>query len=350
MVIHRRKNAAFTLVELLVVISILGVLMALLLPAVNSVRESMRRAQCKNNLHQIGVAAEAHLSKYEHFPSAGWGMMWLGDADRGTGASQPGGWIYQLLPFMGLDMIHDIGKGLGQGMPGDAKYNAGPGMKSAVIPNIICPTRRKIIIYPDAISQGAFNSAPASGGLNKTDYAGNVGSLPDPGDAFDGPSSSCLTAYPHCSWDANASTMNGVMGQAMVVTAASITNGLGNTFFAGEKSLSPGDTITVGGQSGKLGGYYNSEDPGDDNSALQGFDHDTIRWCTATLPITRDTVGVSSTTNSFGAAHTAGCHFVFCDGRVQLISYQIDTTVFTALGTRNYLSTYPSYTFDESKF
>ena len=61
-------------------------------------------------------------------------MMWMGDADRGTGPSQPGSWIYQILPFLGLDMIHDLGKGQGNG--GDSssyKYTtAGPEMKSAV--------------------------------------------------------------------------------------------------------------------------------------------------------------------------------------------------------------------------
>ena len=61
--------------------------MALLLPAVNSVRESMRRTQCKNNLKQMGLAANQHVSQYGFFPSAGWGKQWLGDADRGTGAT-----------------------------------------------------------------------------------------------------------------------------------------------------------------------------------------------------------------------------------------------------------------------
>ena len=93
MAVSRRKYAAFTLVELLVVITILGVLMSLLLPAVNTVRESMRRTQCKDNLAQIGSAALQHLAAQGHFPSSGWGYMWTGDPDRGFGARQPGGWL-----------------------------------------------------------------------------------------------------------------------------------------------------------------------------------------------------------------------------------------------------------------
>ena len=151
MAVSRQKNAAFTLVELLVVITILGVLMSLLLPAVNSVRESMRRTQCKNNLHQMGVAANAHVTQYGFFPSSGWCMVSTGDPDRGTGGTQPGGWIYQLLPFLGLDMIHDLGKGQGNGTSSNFtssyKYTtAGLEMKSAAVPVFNCPTRRRSIM------------------------------------------------------------------------------------------------------------------------------------------------------------------------------------------------------------
>lgn len=144
----RRKEPGFTLVELLVVISIIGILIALLLPAVTSIRESARRTTCRNNLHQIGVAALGHVEKYGYYPSSGWGYLWEGDPDRGVGATQPGGWIYSCLPYMGYDFVHDIGKGLGKGMTGDAKYNALAQAKSAVLPTFICPTRRKVIGYP----------------------------------------------------------------------------------------------------------------------------------------------------------------------------------------------------------
>ena len=83
MAVSRRKNAAFTLVELLVVITIIGVLIGLLLPAVNAVRESARRTQCKDNLAQLGRAAQATWRRRATFPSGGWGYMWIGDPDCG---------------------------------------------------------------------------------------------------------------------------------------------------------------------------------------------------------------------------------------------------------------------------
>ncbi len=104
------RNSGFTLVELLVVITIIGILIGMLLPAVNSARESGRNAQCKNNLAQMGKACLAHEEAQGIFPTGGWGWFWVGDPDRGYGDQQPGGWIYNILPHTEMNALHDLGR------------------------------------------------------------------------------------------------------------------------------------------------------------------------------------------------------------------------------------------------
>ena len=85
---------------------------ALLLPAVQAAREAVRRTQCENNLKQIGLAAQIHVNVYKFFPTSGWGPNWVGDPDRGFGVNQPGGWCYNLLPFIDEKPIREFGRGL----------------------------------------------------------------------------------------------------------------------------------------------------------------------------------------------------------------------------------------------
>ena len=82
------------------VIAIIGILVALLLPAIQAAREAARRTQCKNNLRQIALACLNHESTHKTFPHGGWGWHWMGDPDKGFGRKQPGGWIYQATPYL----------------------------------------------------------------------------------------------------------------------------------------------------------------------------------------------------------------------------------------------------------
>ena len=324
---YRNPRRAFTLVELLVVITIIGILVSLLMPAVQSAREAARQTQCKNNLYQIGRACLQHVDKQGHFPSSGWGFTWTGDPDMGFGAHQPGGWIYNILPYLEQGVIHDIGAG----MPYSQKFQALAQQKSAVVPCLICPSRRKAIAYPAV--ELDLNAAQSTT-LNKTDYAANGGT--GPAITGGGPAVTCLTTYPNCTWSnpLPQKTFTGVSGERSEVKPAQIFDGLSNTLLVGEKYLAPDN-------------YYNGADGADNDTAFEGNDWDVNRWVTyvdptsglvtnaATYQPYQDTPGFDFCAPGFGSAHAMGLNVVMCDGSVHLLSYLVDLHVYSYLGNRN---------------
>ena len=161
------------------VITIIGILIALLLPAVQAAREAARQAQCKNNLKQLALACLDHEQHNGYFPTGGWGCCWVGDPDRGIDQRQPGGWIYNILPYH---------RAAGVARPWRRETATRPTGRMAAktmigtpLSVLNCPTRRPCIAYPNGnnwsmYDYGGFLAPPSA----RTDYAANMGdtSLP----------------------------------------------------------------------------------------------------------------------------------------------------------------------------
>jgi prepilin-type N-terminal cleavage/methylation domain-containing protein/prepilin-type processing-associated H-X9-DG protein len=309
----------FTLVELLVVIAIIGILAALLLPAVQAAREAARRSQCANNLKQWGLAGHQHLQSFQIFPTGGWGTQWLGDPDRGFNQRQPGGWIYNCLPFIEETALHNLGSGAV-----DKKPTRGI-LATTPIAALYCPSRRGVDVYPNTEYPKCFNGPGIAGPCAKTDYAANsasdcVGTGPGPTSLVDGDTTYNWNLYPASLW-------NGIVYLRSQLTAGHVTDGLSHTYFAGEKSVNP-DAYTV------------LFDNGDKACAYIGYDTDVVRWGTGnvgdpyTPPLNTDWPQVTNWLG-FGSAHRGGLNMVFCDGSVHHISYEISQQLHKDLCSRN---------------
>ncbi len=326
----------FTLVELLTVITIIGILISLLLPAVQSAREAARRMQCSNNLKQIGLGCLQHEAAQGFFPTGGWGYRWIGDADRGAGRHQPGGWIYSILPYIEQEAVYMLPAD-GDPIHLTAKQMAGAAvLQRTPIALMNCPTRRQAVPYPyalDAMFKPVNSDDPNPMVVALSDYAGNGGDGADgTGTTGSSPDVAALTASdndPLFTSPFDKST--GVIYYRSQIQPAQIYDGSSNTYLVGERYLNPDH-------------YVDGKDPGDDATMYQGAGGDVMRWTDSTKLPLQDQAG-SMQTERFGSAHTDGFNMVFCDGSVHSIGYTIAPTAHAYLGNRK-----DGQTTDASKF
>lgn len=281
-----RPSSAFTLIELLVVIAIIAILIGLLLPAVQKVREAAARASCQNNLKQIGIAANSYHDTYQRLPLGG-----------DTGNAMPMYWCAQfwLLPFMEQQNLFNLAGGMtptvASPMPGDQKVNAA----DVPIKTYLCPARGRPGYSTSASSSPSICCPLVDYDLNATQSPFGQGGL------------------------------GGANGQGSVnLTMAAITtlNGTSNTIFIGEKCVS-------------VSYYTNQNSGGWDEGIYAGGYGGEQRTANTLYP---DSVGgEGSITNDWGSAHTAGAQFVFLDGHVQMLVWaNSGTTAFTqALDWKN---------------
>jgi prepilin-type N-terminal cleavage/methylation domain-containing protein/prepilin-type processing-associated H-X9-DG protein len=322
-----RPLHGFTLVELLVVVAIIGTLVALLLPAVQSARESARRSSCSNNLKQLATACHSHLTAFGHYPTGGWNaasttIAMIGP-DKGADWRQPGGWAYTLLPFMDQTNTYN-----------DATRNSLP------VPVFACPTRRAAPIGP--------------GGVVMTDYAGNRGtwaSLPatplttstDRDTTFGMVVGTIPSTYPSTQLEfqtlqADMTTVSGTLNirQSMPIVSgtvatggiifigsalppARIRDGATNTYLFGEKYV-PQSAYTTG-----TTGYQNVAYAGDSPDTLRGGHR---------LPESDSTAWTTTRQGAFGGPHPGNFNAAFCDGSVRSINFSIDAQTHFLLSAR----------------
>ncbi|MCE5302779.1 MAG: DUF1559 domain-containing protein [Planctomycetaceae bacterium] len=312
-------RAGFSLVELLVVMGIISMLIGLLMPAVQSAREGARRTQCVNNLHQIGLAVLQHEAAHQYFPTGGWGSLWVGDPDCGTDENQPGGWLYNILPYLEQQAVHD----LGMGKDANAKASLAVEMQGIPIPGVHCPSRRIGGLYKHSQGGSAYNASGQADMEARSDYAANAGDRWV--DMGKGPIGFGDSGY---QWP-DVSKMTGICYLRSKIQYSDITDGATNTYLVGEKWMD-------------VNHYGDGAGPGDERSLYQGASPDILRWVAKkpgeywrSCEDDKKPVGCDCGLLPFGSCHPGVWNVTFCDGSVHTLSFDMDPESHRRLGCRN---------------
>lgn len=280
---------AFTLIELLVVIAIIAILIGLLLPAVQKVREAAARMKCSNNMKQVGLAMHAYHDANNGFPV--------------EGTTQGISWPIRILPYVEQGNVYNLvwplfqnayNADLASGNTSGYATAAAQVNQSMVVPIFLCPSRRGADAGPRIDYAGAYHGGIQGGSLSTYTNTTGLNSLLD-----------TYTTGP----------------RAIGVTLAAVTGGAGtsNTIHLAHKSLQPAH-YSPGGQVNQDAGYATTGL----FTPYPGFDH--MRWsdsggsgASSNKGYVQDNPTVDE--NHFGGPHSGGSPVLFADGSVRMYSY-----------------------------
>jgi prepilin-type N-terminal cleavage/methylation domain-containing protein/prepilin-type processing-associated H-X9-DG protein len=311
-----RVRSGFTLIELLVVISIIGVLIALLLPAVQAAREAARRAQCSNNLKQIGVALHNYHTAIGTFPP---GYLSLKDPVRFDNDGPGWGWA-----SFGLNQMEQTNSYNRVNFVLGIEFPANQTARLTVISSFLCPSDAMQRNSFTVVDSSTTNTTPGSAicDVASSNYVGSVGT----GD----PSS----LYPYIIDPDNGppgrDNGNGLFFRNHSITIAEITDGTSQTFAVGERSQNLSRATWTGA-------VTNSAVP---LVALQGgAGFDPEGGGALVLSHTGEGHGPNSPSgqahgDQYRSYHPGGANYLFGDGSVRFIKEQIGFTIFQSLATR----------------
>jgi prepilin-type N-terminal cleavage/methylation domain-containing protein/prepilin-type processing-associated H-X9-DG protein len=301
----------FTLVELLVVIAIIAVLIGLLLPAVQKVREAANRTQCQNNLKQLGLAVHSYHQALANLPPNYYGGYDASGAIGGyTALSKSWSWLAMILPYLEQENLYHRGN-----IPNSTL--AGSGVTNQVVKTFLCPSD------PGPATYFNYSFHMAGMTVGRTNYMGVAGanwcwgSYPNAGTV---PSDN---AWPTCEANRNGDGLFWAMQYETPLRLLSITDGTSNTFMIGEEVYRP--TVASTGA----------------NLMCFAWAHGGVTYRTCAIPPNLFKAGsapydASDWVNSdgFKSLHPGGLHFALADGSVRFIAESIPLSLYRALATR----------------
>ena len=304
--ILRRGRCGFTLIELLVVIAIIGVLIALLLPAVQKVRETANRTKCKNNLKEIGLAFLNHATQRGIFPPGGRDgnppPNYASAGNPHVNDRQTGGWGFNILPYIEGDIAY-------RGGSGDTTAKCVRTAVGVVNQVYFCPSRRlpMTIVYTSPPSPANFLTEMPNGSASEKVVT-------------------CLCDYAASNLDGTGIVRKTYDNPQNLVRMVDVTNGLSNTLAVAEKRM----------ELAKLAAGQECED--DNQGYSVGYDEDTVRYTAdSKRPPAPDYWGNVKDyhdvgNQAFGSSHQGIFQAAFADGSVHAVSYSINFATFKAMG------------------